>query len=1285
MRKMQNAKKSNQSTWRGKTPRKNFSQLNKSKIRLILELSGIPALITDIDFKLKLWNSEAEKLLKKKNVDKIDFDLKVLLNGDFAAQHNDNVVAHLMKYGSWYGIFKSNSKSGAVSKYNVALVLVDGTNQKRILLLFDKDKSINDFEIIFHSIEWTSSLLDSFPYGLYIYNVEKGNAYTLNYFVLNRLGYSFQEAESEIYIDKIDEEISKKLQIKVPGCLDNKSGAFQHNTEIKLKHKDGSWKIFQNSFNTFKKDSNNKPTHLMGFLEEITDSAEIFTTQNYFNDVTKILNGTKILSSGKTVEKDQIMYTNDNYDKNIISEDAQYVSDTLLEGIAGASFQLLTQPNINNAISSAFNIIGRAVNVSCIYIFENYKDSLTNEHLANKIFCWKEDGCAKNLEQPEIKYLSYKKFPGWYSQLSSGSVIKGLVKDFPDSTRIVLESEKILSIITVPIFVNNKFWGIIAFGECKAKRIWTGAEASILVTAANILGNALVRKITEQALIESEEKYRSLFEQAADLIVMIDSRGIIANLNHKVEVETGWKCEELIGKSIESSGLLSKATIDFLTEYFRRGDTNRIFEIDVIRKDGITDPYELNIVPINKNSKLTCIQAVLRNIKERKESEKSLRKSEEKYRKIFENIQDIFYQTDIHGKLTTISPSIERYSGYKPEELIGKPVVTFFAIPKDRAKLMKEMQEKSEIVDYIVKLRNKENRDVFVSVNSHILRNDYGEIIGVEGSLRDVSERVLAYEEIRKLSSAVEQSSNTITITDTSGIIVYVNPKFTVVTGYTQNESIGKNINILKSGRMDVEQYRILWDTILSGKEWKGEFLNKKKNGELFWESASISPVKNENGEITHFLAVKEDITEKKIQEKRLHKYQDLLKGVSESVQILISEKDFHKAIRNALEALGKGSEADRVYIFESAVSTNKKNPLMNLKFEWHREGTPSILNSRYLQNINYSNSILSFYRNVDENKSFNTLTKQLSEEEQAILKPHGILSLLIVPIYVDKQFWGFIGFDDCHNEEVWSESEESILRAAAATIGRAIEREKTNAELIRAKEEAEKAERLKSEFLAQISHEIRSPLNVLLNYSQLFKEFLGDKIDVELFQGFDGMENAGNRIIRTIDLLLNLSELQTGSYNFKSRELDIYSGVIFPLYQEYKKLARGKNLIFNIIRHSDNTKVMGDEYSVTQIFANLIDNAIKYTIEGKIEISIDRNFNNKLFVKVSDTGIGISEYYLPKIYSPFTQEEQGYTRSYEGNGLGLALVKKYCELNKAEIFIDSIKGKGTTFTIVFN
>jgi PAS domain S-box-containing protein len=137
-------------------------------------------------------------------------------------------------------------------------------------------------------------------------------------------------------------------------------------------------------------------------------------------------------------------------------------------------------------------------------------------------------------------------------------------------------------------------------------------------------------------------------------------------------------------------------------------------------------------------------------------------------------------------------------------------------------------------------------------------------VIGVRGLFSDITNRKLAEEELRKLSMAIVQSPAIILITNLAGEIEYVNPRFCQVTGYTLSDVIGRNPSILKSGYTPPELYQDLWSKITSGKEWKGELYNKKKNGDYYWESVSITPVINSKGEITHYLAVKEDITEKK-------------------------------------------------------------------------------------------------------------------------------------------------------------------------------------------------------------------------------------------------------------------------------------------------------------------------------------------------------------------------------------------------------------------------------------
>lgn len=245
-------------------------------------------------------------------------------------------------------------------------------------------------------------------------------------------------------------------------------------------------------------------------------------------------------------------------------------------------------------------------------------------------------------------------------------------------------------------------------------------------------------------------------------------------------------------------------------------------------------------------------------------------------------------------------------------------------------------------------------------------------------------------------------------------------------------------------------------------------------------------------------------------------------------------------------------------------------------------------------------------------------------------------------------------------------------------------DRKQFEKELQDAKDTAEKSNKMKTEFLAQMSHEIRSPINIILNFTGLMRDEINGKIDEELFSCFDSIDRAGQRIIRTIDLLLNMSEIQTGAFEPNREKIDLVEDIIKSLYLEYAMIAQAKKLDLILKLKIPKAKKTIDKYSVNQIFANLIDNAIKYTNAGSIEIIVYKNTNDNIAIDIKDTGIGISEEFQTNIFQPFSQEYQGYTRPYEGNGLGLALVQKYCQLNNAEITFISNKDEGTTFTVTF-
>lgn len=238
--------------------------------------------------------------------------------------------------------------------------------------------------------------------------------------------------------------------------------------------------------------------------------------------------------------------------------------------------------------------------------------------------------------------------------------------------------------------------------------------------------------------------------------------------------------------------------------------------------------------------------------------------------------------------------------------------------------------------------------------------------------------------------------------------------------------------------------------------------------------------------------------------------------------------------------------------------------------------------------------------------------------------------------------------------------------------------------QLIIAKEKAEESDRLKTEFLAGMSHEIRTPINTIMSYVSLLDVELNEEDDGEYKDIFDAIELGSLRLTRTVDSILNMAQFQSGTFEVFKSKINIVDEILNNLYQEFRYTAKQRGLELKFENNSDKTSILGDKYSLSQLFVNLIDNALKYTKQGEVAIKVYNDDEGILSIDISDTGIGIADEFLPTLFEPFTQEEQGYTRRFDGNGLGLALVRRYCELNEAYIKVASQKDVGTTFTIKF-
>jgi PAS domain S-box-containing protein len=236
--------------------------------------------------------------------------------------------------------------------------------------------------------------------------------------------------------------------------------------------------------------------------------------------------------------------------------------------------------------------------------------------------------------------------------------------------------------------------------------------------------------------------------------------------------------------------------------------------------------------------------------------------SDDMNRRILELIEDAYAEISaVDGTILVASSSIAALAGYTREELVGKPMAQFYAVPEERPSLLKAIFERGALHDYEISIRHKSGRLVPCALSARLIRGADGRPERIVGTTRDISERKRMENQLRKLSQAVEHASASIVVTRADGTIEYVNAGFERATGYNRAEVIGQNPRILKSGCHPPSFYQELWATLAAGREWSGKMQNRRKDGSLFWEQASISSITNEQGRITHFVAVKEDIT----------------------------------------------------------------------------------------------------------------------------------------------------------------------------------------------------------------------------------------------------------------------------------------------------------------------------------------------------------------------------------------------------------------------------------------
>lgn len=730
-------------------------------------------------------------------------------------------------------------------------------------------------------------------------------------------------------------------------------------------------------------------------------------------------------------------------------------------------------------------------------------------------------------------------------------------------------------------------------------------------------------------------------------VVLLEFRGLSFDLTKAVSPESKselkTKLEPLFSKIDEKTILIENSVRLLITAQ------TRIFRLTQFGLIGIS--LVLSVISVfvfyryekQRNAYIKEIKAASlsfeKGLQRTTKTEEALQESQRKLTTLVQNLPGMVYRCKLGQEwvLDYVSDKCLQITGFKSEDLVNNRNVSYYDLIyledlKKNYEIIKKALEERKPFQLIYRINTAAGFEKWVwEQGTGIYSEKDDETVALEGFITDITEQKSVEEQINLQSTALEAAANGIVIADKEGRALWVNSAFTKLTGYTLKEVTGQSLNILKSGQHDDGYYAYMWEKITAGEIWRGEIVNKRKDGSLYTEEMTITPTKNPSGEIIYYVAVKQDITERKLAEQALKESELRFRGLFENATIGI--------------------------------------------YQTTPEGKVLMANPTLLKITGYDSSgeffkldVKNLYADASKRNIFKTEIEKTG--------------LILGAEFQWKKKDGTLIFVRESARVVRDDNDRTLYYEG--TVEDITEKKKTEEALIEAKNRAELSDRLKSEFLAQMSHEIRTPLNVILSFTSMMKDELQDKVDEEMANGFDVIDTEGKRIMRTVELILNMSELQTGSYSYRAKRIDLYKDVLQKTYNHYQAPAKQKKISLTISDFKENPIIEADEYSINQIFSHLVDNAIKYTFKGKVEILVNRDSRDHLYVDVTDTGIGISEEYMPMLFTPFTREEKGFTRNFEGNGLGLSLVKKYCELNGADIKVTSQKGKGTTFRVIF-
>ncbi|MGG7036491.1 MAG: PAS domain S-box protein [Flavobacterium sp.] len=632
-------------------------------------------------------------------------------------------------------------------------------------------------------------------------------------------------------------------------------------------------------------------------------------------------------------------------------------------------------------------------------------------------------------------------------------------------------------------------------------------------------------------------------------------------------------------------------------------------------------------------------------IEDYENTDRELKKSEAKLSKILEATQDVFYKAALDGSILEVSKSVENFTEYKTEELIGTDVGNLYADKKDREILLGILKEKGKVRDYEIKMKFKNGDVKYVLLNSTIIFDQNRKPLHIEGAMKDITERRITEEKLIEseylLRMLIENQPGCVKIVSREGLLELMNPPGLSIIEAKSFEQV-KNRSVFDLITPEFkEAYINFHKDIIAGNPGSLIFQMRTLKGNLKWMETHAVPLKH-NDKIVH-LAHTNEITERKKTEDLLKENEQFLRESQKIGHIGSYNFDMQKGIWLSSDVLDEIFGIDKD--FEKTIA-----------------GWESIIHPDWVKTMDeyLMNEV------IGQKKGFDKEYKIIRKNDGATRWVRGM---------------GRLHFD--------AEGKPGKLIGVIQDITRQKEFEE---ELSLAKYKAEESERLKSAFLANMSHEIRTPMNGILGFTELLKEstLSGEKQT----EYIEIIRKSGNRMLNIINDIINISKIESGLMraNFVSTNVNEQIEYIYSFFK-HEAFSKGIELSYSSELSFDKAFINSDKEKIGNILTNLIKNAIKFTHKGGIEfgyclkINGDSESDKALEFYVKDTGTGIDDSQIDIVFERFRQTNESISRNHEGAGLGLAITKSFVEMLGGEIWVESQLGKGSTFyfTLPYN